>query len=424
MAPPNFRDHLRAPDDPRIAGIAALDARGWARRMLDHPRAGPLFARWRALYAGTEFTGITSDGTTREGLYPLRDEGAPVLAMVQAAQALLAACSDAQRALLCHDLRAREWRAWMNPEVYMHPFGLRLEECGEPLRERILAVLRASLSDSGYARARDLMRINHFLGELVGGSGVMNEWSYNFNLFGTPSPDAPWGWNFYGHHLCLNCLVLGGQMVLTPVFMGAEPNVIDTGPHAGTRAFIEEEALGLALMRSLDEPLRRQARLYQRVVDPAMPAGRVALGDERMLAGAFQDNRVLPPEGARAAAMGETSRALLLRLLRCYLAFLPGTVLDARMADLRAHLDDTWLCWIGGLGDDDPFYYRIQSPVIVMEFDHHAGVFLANAEPARFHVHTLVRTPNGNDYGMALVRQHCECVARAARALAGKEEDD
>jgi hypothetical protein len=52
--------------------------------------------------------------------------------------------------------------------------------------------------------------------------------------------------------------------------------------------------------------------------------------------------------------------------------------------------------------------------VLIVEFDHHAGVFLGNAEPERFHVHTLVRTPNGNDYGMDLVRRHCELQGGAA----------
>ena len=38
----------------------------------------------------------------------------------------------------------------------------------------------------------------------------------------------------------------------------------------------------------------------------------------------------------------------------------------------------------------------------MLEFDHHSGVFLANSEPAKFHVHTIVRLPNGGDYGNAL----------------------
>ena len=71
-------------------------------------------------------------------------------------------------------------------------------------------------------------------------------------------------------------------------------------------------------------------------------------------------------------------------------------------------LDRTYFSWIGGYGDEDPFYYRVQSPVIMVEFDHHAGVWLANAEPAKYHIHTVVRTPNGNDYGKDLLRQHYE----------------
>lgn len=34
--------------------------------------------------------------------------------------------------------------------------------------------------------------------------------------------------------------------------------------------------------------------------------------------------------------------------------------------------------------------------------DHHSGVFLNNEEPAKFHIHTLLRTPNAGDYGFAM----------------------
>ncbi len=408
MTASTFRAHLRSPDDPRIAGIGALDACAFAERTMRNDRARALFEGWLERYRSSDFTGITSDGHCIPGLYSLAAEGAPAGVMAAAATQVLALATPAQRASLCHPLDAREWRAWMNPEVYLHRFGLRLDEIDAPLRDAILCVLQASLSPEGFDKARTLMRINHFLGELVDAPRVMNEFSYNFNFFGVPSATAPWGWNFYGHHLCLNCLVVDGQMVLTPVFMGAEPNCIDTGPFAGASAFIQEEALGLALMRALPASVQAQARLYARKRDPAMPAGRVAFGDELTLAGAFQDNRVIPYEGACVAAFSQASRELLMTLVETYLAYLPAAARAARMAQVRQHLDDTHFCWIGGLGDDDPFYYRIQSPVLIIEFDHHAGVFLCNAEPEKFHIHTIVRTPNGNDYGMELVRLHCE----------------
>ena len=89
-----------------------------------------------------------------------------------------------------------------------------------------------------------------------------------------------------------------------------------------------------------------------------------------------------------------------------YFMSLPDGPRAARIAEFERHLADTHFCWIGGFTEESPFYYRVQSPVTFIEFDHHAGVFLTNPEPAKFHVHTIVRTPNGNDYGFDLLKQH------------------
>ena len=409
----SFRAHLRAPDDPRISGIDQLDAYSHAERVLAHPIAKRLFSGWRETYETTDFQGITTDGQCVPGLFAPGDAQAPVRAAMDAALALLATLSEAQRTQLCHATDAREWRAWMNPEVYMMRFGLRMDEVDSQVREAMLELVKSSLSPRGFRRVRDLMRVNHFLGELVNAPRVLNEYSYNLNLFGAPSLTEPWGWNFYGHHVCLNCRFIGGQMVVTPLFMGAEPNCIDTGPLAGLTVFEQEERLGLELMRALPPAMQTQARLYQKKRDPAMPPGRVALGDELHLTGAFQDNRIVPYEGAAVAAFDTALQSRVMELVESYLAYLPEGPRAARLSEVRQHLGATYFCWIGGFDDTSPFYYRIQSPVIIVEFDHHAGVFLGNTEPEKFHIHTLVRTPNGNDYGMELVRQHCECLQRA-----------
>ena len=64
--------------------------------------------------------------------------------------------------------------------------------------------------------------------------------------------------------------------------------------------------------------------------------------------------------------------------------------------------------WIGPfrLSTTSPFYYRILSPVILVEFDHQSGIVYDNDTPSRDHIHTVVRTPNGNDYGKDLLHQH------------------
>jgi hypothetical protein len=73
---------------------------------------------------------------------------------------------------------------------------------------------------------------------------------------------------------------------------------------------------------------------------------------------------------------------------------------------VRRHLADTRFAWMGGVDAESVFYYRIHSPVILVEFDHQRGIALDNDAPSRHHIHTVVRTPNGNDYGRDLLRQH------------------
>jgi hypothetical protein len=404
MDKPDYRPFVPPPGQAKIAGPTA---RAHAAARLLNPRAQELFGTWDALFA-QPFTGITTDGTVIPELYRLAPNGAPTAAIVDAATALLARLSPEQRAAMSFPVDSDQWRRWQNTELFVETYGLRLEELAEPLRDGILAVLRASLSAKGYEMARDVMRLNRFLGDLVGGAAVLGEWSYIFCLFGMPSTSEPWGWQLFGHHLSLNCFILGEQMVLTPVFWGAEPNYADTGPFAGIRMFADEERAGLALMRSLSADQQRRAIVAHAMVGGDLPPGRRHFADNLHLTGARQDNRIVPYEGLTGAGLTAAQRSHLLGLIDAYLAPLPAAPQASRMAEIERHLGATHFCWIGGTEEDSTFYYRVQSPVVLIEFDHHGGVFLTNAAPAKFHVHTIVRTPNGNDYGIDLLRLHYE----------------
>lgn len=403
----SFRTFVPAEDDPCVAVLREEDAYTHAERCLQVPWLNEVFSRWGQLYEAP-FFGITSDGRKVPDLYTLAAEGAPARSMLERAQHLLHQATHEQRAALCHPIDAPEWRGWGNPEIYVNKFGLRLDEIDAPVRDAVLDLLRASMSPKGYAKARDVMYVNQFLGQLFNAPRVLNQFSYNFNLFGTPSLTDAWGWNLYGHHLVLNCFILGEQMVLSPVFFGAEPNEVDEGPRAGLKLFQDEERIGLELMRSLSGPLQNRARIYEQMVDPAMPPGRLHPADERHLGGCFQDNRIIPYEGVPIREFASAERKRLLDLISAYLEYLPAGPFGARMSAIEERLTETHFCWIGGFNEDSPFYYRIQSPIIIIEFDHHSGIFLSNSHPAKFHIHTLIRTPNGNDYGMELVRRHCD----------------
>ena len=195
-------------------------------------------------------------------------------------------------------------------------------------------------------------------------------------------------------------------MVLTPAFWGAEPNYADHGPFKGIRLFQDEERAGLKLMRAFTPEQQQRAIVAHSMMGGDLPEGRRHFADNLHLGGAFHDNRVVPYEGLKGDALTAVQRRDLMDLVDKYLAVLPDGPRKARIAEVERHLPDTHFCWIGGFSEDSPFYYRVQSPVTFIEFDHHAGVFLTNPEPAKFHVHTIVRTPNGNDYGFDLLRQH------------------
>ena len=408
MSTPSFREYLFSPEHPRVAGIRGLNAREYAEAAKNDSFAGPMIQGWQKLYP-QPFTGITSDGVRREGLYPLTPsrpgEEAPTAQMAAAARKLLGAVDADQARKLAYAVDAPEWQSWANPEFMQHDTGLRLDELDPPVRDAMLGVMEASLSPQGYGLVRNLMRINGFLGGLVELPLLMNEYSYNFALYGEPSETAPWGWQLFGHHAALNCLVAGTQLVISPVFMGAEPDMIDAGPHQGVKVFKERIALARELMGALPAELRARAVVYPEMVDPAMPEGRLHPGDERHLAGCFQDNRVIPYEGIRVAEMPADARRLLDAVVDDFIGYLPDGPRAARRREIQEHYGESHFSWIGGWEGDEAFYFRLQSPVVVLELDHHTGVFLSNDQPAPFHMHTVVRTPNGNDYGRELVRQ-------------------
>src|SRR5262249_12357586 len=131
-----------------------------------------------------------------------------------------------------------------------------------------------------------IMKLNEHALEITGKPEEYSEWFYWVSVFGTPSPDEPWGWQIDGHHLIVNCFVLGDQLVMTPNFMGSEPVLARFGKYQGTRVFATEEDQGHALMRSLSAGERQRA-----TIGNDLPS--------ELLTAAFADNRRLDPAGLR-----------------------------------------------------------------------------------------------------------------------------
>jgi hypothetical protein len=362
-----------------------------------------LLGMWRPL-SRQPFQGITTDGGVVPGLFAAQPQGAPVAAAAAAATAWLDALPPEVRQQVCQPVDSDLWRHWQNTPLILRDPQLELIELPLPLRELGMEVVRASLSQEGYERAREVMMGNLFLGRLNDMTDVLNDWSFTLTIFGRPSSAEPWGWQLFGHHLALNCLFVGEHMTLSPVFMGLEPDHDHGLKHR--RMFEPHEQRALAFFHSLHGPERAKAVLYTSMRAADQPAGRFHPDDGRQIGGAFQDNRIVPYEGVPVAALDARQRRLLLDLAERFIVDMPDGPAGARMREIERYLGETHFAWIGQADEVNPFYFRIHSPVVLLEFDHHSGIFLANEDPARFHVHTIVRTPNGGDYGADLLKQH------------------
>ena len=357
--------------------------------------------------AAAPLRGISSSGAVEPGLFELGGTTS-TRSILDAAGELLGSLDADQRDRLTFPLDAPEKRLWFNihPNVFRH--GLLLEDLTTTQRRAALGIMEATLSTRGYRQARDIMRLNGLLVEITNRADEFGEWPYWFSLFGTPDGDRPWAWQIDGHHLNLNCLVLPDQLVLTPSFMGSEPCHVVTGPLAGTHVLVPEERAGLALIRSLGTEQLATAVLRPSIEPGELPTELQHPVDGRMVAGAFKDNAVIPAEGLSGSDMSDGQRRLLTAVVAAYVGWADDAHAAVRMDEVVAHLDDTTFCWMGARTDDGPFYYRVQSPVVLIEFDHHPGVVFDNLVPSQNHIHSIMRAPNGGDYGADVLRQHYE----------------
>jgi hypothetical protein len=366
-------------------------------------RAAEVTRRVEARGLAEPFKGITTDGNPVPGLYAIESTGVSTAQIRDAADTFLDSLSGEQRARTQFAVDDDEWRKWMNPHIYVRQ-GVSFAELDDAQTRAAVGMLRASLSAKGLNLAQDIMRLNTTLAELNDNNFLeYGEDKYHLTVMGLPSATQPWGWQLEGHHLAINYFVLGDQVVMAPAFWGSEPAVATSGRYAGTSILQDEQAMGLAMLRSLSAEQRQRAVLSENKTS------------NNVVAQAFADNVVVPITGLPAASMTDSQRRQLMSLIRLWIYNLRDDHADVQIEQIEQHLDATYFAWIGGSDDDSVFYYRVQSPVILIEFDHNTPVGLSHLYPRgvpyKEHIHAVVRLPNGNDYGKDLLRQHLLAVS-------------
>ena len=360
------------------------------------------FRQWSEEYEreglAAPFKGVTTNGEVVPGLFEISPTGVSTESVRNAAEKLIASLTAVQLARTMFPVDDVQWRKWMNQHFYVRQ-GISFQEMTDTQRDLAFGLMRASLSARGFEVTRNVMRLNETLAELADDHVFLGEWLYFITIMGRPSATEPWGWQLSGHHAIVNYFVLGDQVVMTPLFLGSEPVRATSGKYKGITILQQEQNDGLEMVRALSDTQQQKAILN------FSKTGNNNLGE------AFKDNIVLEYAGIRANEFTDPVRRRLRELVQLYAINMDEGHARLKMNEVDKHMDNTWFAWIGGTLDDSPFYYRIQSPVILIEFDHQRPANLAKfasdpKKPTQQHIHTVVRTPNGNDYGKDLLRQH------------------
>lgn len=344
-----------------------------------------------------DFKGLTTDGKIVEDLYSIHSTDVSTDKVVKAAQAFLDGLSTKERKASVFEVDDDEWLKWSNVDGYERE-GARMGDLTEKQRNLGYALLGVALSAEGLTQSRNIMKLNAYLGEYSGGNKeTLTEGAYFFTFMGTPSTTKPWGFQYEGHHLAINYFVLGDQVVMTPTFMGSEPTSATYNGEKIT-TFRKETKAGLTVLRSLTSAQQKK------VISSETKAG------DNFKAGAGQDNAQLAYQGLAAKDWTDAQRDKLLDLVRVYVGNMNEGHADVRMSEVEDHLDDTYFYWIGETKDSSAFYYRVHSPVVLIEYDAQSPIAYEtdNRNPTQQHIHTIIRTPNGGDYGVDLLKLHLE----------------
>jgi len=307
------------------------------------------------------------------------------VAMARAAGAFVATLAPAQRQTTVFAFGAEERLNWHY--VPRGRAGLAFKDMTAAARTAAHELLKASLSGAGYAKALNVVSLEDVLRQLETFGGLMRDpEKYYVSVFGAPDASAPWGWRLEGHHLSLNFTLIPGRAVaVTPVFFGANPAEVQSGPHKGLRTLAEEQDLGLALARGVDPSQRG------RLVIAAESPGDIVSGPGRA-------DSLQAPAGVALGELGAEPRSLALRLIETYARNMRSEIAEEELRRMReAGSEHVRFAWAGPIDPRQPHYYRLHGPTLLIEYD--------NSQNRANHVHSVWHDPR-NDFGADLLRAH------------------
>ena len=309
--------------------------------------------------------------------------------LVEAAQQFQQSLDNNQQDKMMYDFEDGERYNWHF--VPRERNGLPLKAMNEEQRDAAMQLLKLSLSETGYQKATNVMKLEGVLRAVENrpdDDTYRDPNNYYFTIFGNPQPGEAWGWRLEGHHVSLNFSSLSDEIVsATPTFFGANPAKVPNGPIEGWRVLQPEEDLARALVKSFDQDLLAEAL----IAEEAYPD---------IVTGTEPQAQVGDLEGLAYSKMNSEQQDQLMQLLEVYHEVHLAEVAEESLKSIReAGFADIHFAWAGGLEVGDPHYYRLQGPTFVIEYD--------NTQNNANHTHTVIRDLQ-NDWGENVLKAHYE----------------
>ena len=189
-----------------------------------------------------------------------------------------------------------------------------------------------------------------------------------------------------GYHISLHFTAQDNRIVAsTPTFFGSNPAITEEKGKPAKQALRLETELGFQLVTSLSPEQLAVARFSEE--SPA----KIITGNQRQVT-------ALEPRGIALTELTTGQQEWFLLLLETYVdRYELGFAADLRAKIEAAGIDNLYFAWAGGLQPGQGHYYRIQGPMLLIEYD--------NTQNDANHVHTVVRDLT-NDFAEDILREH------------------
>ncbi len=302
-------------------------------------------------------------------------------AMAEAARAFLASLDDGQRQRAALALKHAERREWTNLPARPGAGGIRLGDLNAKQVEAFCDLMGTLFSEQGYAKMCNIMLADDQL--LPGGKPRRGFGTEDFSvvIFGEPASDGPWAFQLDGHHLGVNLAIEGGNLTMSPSFIGTQPEAYHLADEQ-IRPLAGEVDGAFQLANSLSDAQRKQAIVSEK-------RGRIKTGPGN-------DGKVPTPAGVPCGEFDESQRELLLSLIAEWVNNLPPEQAKSRLAKVQSEIDQMHFAWSGSTKPMSDISYTIQGPSLIIEYSCQD----LGGNPLN-HLHTMYRDPT-NEYGKQL----------------------